>query len=310
MTERFEKFVAIDWSGAKSSRNKGLKVASCEPGDMPPTLEKPPSAHQNWSRTEILQWIVGEAQRHRILAGFDFAFAYPYCDRNAYFPHSNGSPKLAKELWQTVESLCQPEESMYGGFLYRDPRSPFYEYFYFWHPKHREEPRLHFDRKRLRQTDLACSNTTRPSCPFKCFGADQVGSASAAGMRALYFINRNYSSLFHIWPFEHLRNDKSILVEIFPRLFLHTVDKDRRQPDYSSAVGTSRKQRDYTKPTDAVLEHFKSRSFTYKVKSEDERDAIISAAAIRNLSPDIGVWHPEGLDEETRLHEGWIFGVR
>ena len=297
MIERFEKFVAIDWSGAKRSRNKGLKVASCEPGDMPPALEEPPSAHQNWSRTEVLQWIVGEAQRHRILAGFDFAFAYPYCNHNAYFPDSNGSPKLAKELWQTVDSLCQPEESMYGGFLYRDPRSPFYEYFYFWHPKHREEPRLHFDGKRLRQTDQVCSNKTRPSCPFKCFGADQVGSASAAGMRALHFINRNFSCLFHIWPFDHLANDKSILVEIFPRLFLHAVGKDRRQPDY-------------TNDTNAVLNHFASRPFTSKVKSEDERDAIISAAALRILSSDTGVWHPKDLDEKTRLHEGWIFGVR
>lgn len=47
-----------------------------------------------------------------------------------------------------------------------------------------------------------------------------------------------------------------------------------------------------------------------QVKSEDERDAIISAAALRILSSDTGVWHPKDLDEKTGLHEGWIFGVR
>jgi len=291
--DKFEKFIEIDWSGAKSPRNKTLKVAICEPGDLPPILMSP-QGHQYWGRVELFHWIIGEAQRCRILVGLDFAFGYPYCDRSAYFPDSNVSPRLAKELWQAVESVCQTEKNLYGGFLYRDQRSPFYEYF--WYPKHTG---AYFDGKRLRKTELACLNKTRPSCPFKCLGADQVGSGSAAGMRALYLIDRNYACFFCIWPFDHLANGKSTIVEIFPRLFLYAVSKDSRQLDYTNA-------------TNAVLNQFGSKALPQgiKVKSEDERDSIISAAAIRYLSSDIGVWYPEGLDEETRLHEGWIFGIR
>lgn len=294
MINKFEKFVAIDWSGARGPRNKNLQVAICSPGDMSPTLVPPPR-YQYWSRAELFDWIVGEVQKHRILFGLDFAFAYPYCDCNAYFPDSNDSPKSAKELWQAVESICQTEKCLYGGFLYRDPRSPFYEYFC--DPKHTG---TYFHGNRLRKTELACLlNRTRPSCSFKCVGADQVGSGSAAGMRALHFIDRSYARFLRIWPFDHLAKGKSTLVEIFPRLFLQAVSEDRRQLDYTNA-------------TNAVLNHFGSRALLrgIEVKSQDERDSIISAAAIRNLSSDIGVWHPEGLDEETRLHEGWIFGIR
>lgn len=291
---KYERFIGIDWSGAKGPSLKGLQVAICEPGDMPPALV-PPLGHQYWGRTEIFHWIVGEAQRRRILVGLDFAFAYPYCDRNAYFPDSNGSPKFAKELWQAVDSVCQTEteKSLYGGFLYRDPRSPFYEYF--WYPKHKG---AHFEGKRLRRTDLACLNKTRPSCPFKCLGADQVGSGSAAGMRALHLIDRNYACFFRIWPFDHLANSKSTIVEIFPRLFLFAVNEDQRRLDHTGV-------------TNAVLNRFGSKMLPrgIKVKSEDERDSIISAAAIRSLSSDIEIWRPEGLDEATRLHEGWIFGA-
>lgn len=162
--DKFEKFIAIDWSGAKGPRNKNLKVATCELGDMSPILVPPPG-YQYWGRTEIFHWLVGEAQRRRILVGLDFAFAYPYCDRNVYFLDGSGSPQNAKELWQAVESVCQTEteKSLYGGFLYRDPHSPFYEYS--WYLKHTG---AYFDGKRLRKTELACLNKTRPSCPFKC----------------------------------------------------------------------------------------------------------------------------------------------
>lgn len=296
MIDEFEKFIAIDWSGARSPKNR-IQVAICQSGDMSPTLV-PPWKSQYWGRAEVLYWIVGEAQKHNILVGFDFAFAYPYCDRNAYFPDNNCSPESASELWQAVESVCQTEtlieKGLYGGFLYQNPWSPFYEYF--WHPKHKGD---HFDGDRLRNTELACLDKTRPSCTFKCLGADQVGSSSVAGMRALHLIERNYGRFFSIWPFDHLAKAKSAIVEIFPRLFLRAANKDLRCLDYTNA-------------TNAVLTHFGSKVLPrgIEVESEDERDSIISAAAIRSLSSDIGVWHPEGLDEPTRLHEGWIFGLK
>ena len=60
----------------------------------------------------------------------------------------------------------------------------------------------------------------------------------------------------------------------------------------------------------AVLRHFGSEPLAGNIAryTEDEVDAIISAAALRNLSSRPEVWFLASLDEETRQFEGWVFG--
>lgn len=294
MRDMFKKFIAIDWSGARGPRPKNLKTAVCEPGELAPSLVGATKG-KHWRRDELFDWIVGEAEEHCILVGLDFAFAYPYCDHNAYFPENVSGPKSALELWQTVESICQTEQNFYGGPLYQDRRSPFYEYFCY-----QTHTGLYYDNKRLRKTEQACKLLrTQPTCSFKCVGPDQVGSGSAAGMRALHFIDKDYGNLLAIWPFNGLAKGKSVLVEIFPRLFFTMAKEDPRQVNNISVVN-------------AVLRHFGSKPLPQgtRTESEDEADAIVSAAALRSLSSNGKVWHPQSLDKEVRIHEGWIFGIR
>ena len=52
----FTRFAAIDWSGAKGNRHRGIAVALCETGDEAPRLIDPPGGA--WSRMKVLDWLL------------------------------------------------------------------------------------------------------------------------------------------------------------------------------------------------------------------------------------------------------------
>ena len=287
----FDGFIGIDWSGAQWPY-KGLKVAGCQPGESVPEVISPAEG-KYWRREGLVSWLIEEANRRRILIGADFGFAYPYCDKNAYFPGYPESPKSALALWQTIDATCHGSPDFYAGPFYKDPVAPFSDYLCY-----QTYRGSNFDNSRLRRTEEACRLVgTRPACVFKCVGADQVGSGSAAGMRALHFLATNHTQILSIWPFDDLSEDRSALVEIFPRLFFILAQKDPRQWRNVDTLN-------------AVLRHLRSKQLPEGtvISSEDEADAIISVAALRGLSLNNDVWCSHSLDEETRRCEGWIFG--
>ncbi len=79
---RFESCVAIDWSGAKGRRHKGIAIAEAR-GDDAPRLVCPGHI---WSRAEVLDWLVDRTAVEPTLLGFDFSFAPPFVERGAYLP--------------------------------------------------------------------------------------------------------------------------------------------------------------------------------------------------------------------------------
>lgn len=287
----FERFVGIDWSGAKGPYLKGLKVAVCEQGASPPKLI-PPASGGDWPREELIRWVIEVAANQRILVGADFGFAYPCLDKGAYFPEHPESPKSALTLWQTVEKSCSNEPDFYAGPFYRSPDAPFLEYLHY--PGYKGS---RFSHRRRRTECAVASIHATPACMFKCLGPNQVGVGSASGMRVLNFLATNHNKILSIWPFDSAVEGKSILVEIFPRLFFTLAD---RNPQKWRDIAT----------VNAVLKHFGSGPLPLgtTIDSKDEADAIVSAAALRFLSCSAGVWHPQGLDEETQRLEGWIFG--
>src|SRR3712207_4179642 len=103
MTARFTRFAAIDWSGAKGTRHKGIAVAVCEAGDAPPQLVE---RDLPWSRIEVLEWVLATAGEAPTLFGFDLSGAFAFVDRGAYFPGWELSPPEVRALWQLVEDHC------------------------------------------------------------------------------------------------------------------------------------------------------------------------------------------------------------
>ena len=81
----FDKFIGIDWSGAKSSFQKGISVAECTKGNTVPQIVKPLD-DKYWTRSNLIKWLYKEINLQKNLVGFDFAFSYPFYDRCCYFP--------------------------------------------------------------------------------------------------------------------------------------------------------------------------------------------------------------------------------
>src|SRR5438552_2536740 len=128
MSAPFDRFVAIDWSGAKKTR--GAIAVAVASGDAPPATIAPPSGARAWRRDEVAAWIEALARgtEGRTLVGFDFGFAYPYCDGDAYFPGDPRSPADARTLWRLVDEACASATDLYGGPFYLAPSAPFSEH--------------------------------------------------------------------------------------------------------------------------------------------------------------------------------------
>ncbi|HWI89519.1 MAG TPA: hypothetical protein VNS11_09820, partial [Sphingomicrobium sp.] len=119
---RFSRFVAIDWSGAKGKRHKGIAIAEAK-GDAAPRLIRP--AHI-WSREEVLRWLLRAAAKEPTLFGFDFSFAPPIVERGEYLIGEPDVPKTAREFWAYVDATSDDEDLGAASFLEIAHRKHFY----------------------------------------------------------------------------------------------------------------------------------------------------------------------------------------
>ena len=86
----FTRFVAIDWSGAKGRRHKGIAVAEARAGRRRRAWSGPDHV---WSREEVLDWLLREAAKAPTLFGFDFSFAPPLIEKGEYLLGEPDVPK-------------------------------------------------------------------------------------------------------------------------------------------------------------------------------------------------------------------------
>ena len=293
MMRDFDCFVGIDWSGARGPYQAGLAVFLAEAGHSPPMRVSPPDT-QRWSRRAIADWLSDLASRRRVLAGIDFAFAYPIHDMDGsecgYFPQMPNSPQHASALWQLIEDINSDQPYLYGGAIWDHP-----EYgAYYNAPSGRRGVKF---RSRRRQTEQVARAVKSPSPTFNCVGPAGVGTGSLAGMRLLHHF---YESA-EIWPFaNHRAGSKNLtLVEIFPSYYFALA-----------GIRAVKGNHGKIEVLNAALSYFGSdrlaADFSAGGPDFDEADAAISAAALRALASHTELWTPE----QVSAREGWIFGVK
>lgn len=292
----FDRYIAIDWSGAQDEIRDGkIQVAEYNPGNQSVAIVRSPVEGSNgvWSRGAVFDQVPHWIEAGRVLIGFDFAFAYPYCDRNVYFPNHTQSPADRPHLWRTVDDVCAAEGNFYGGQFYRNVNSafrPFYKYPSF--EGHRYEPRL-------RVTDVQAENAigVLPNSVFSCYGQRNVGTGSLAGMRFLRGLPQRLGVT--IWPFDATEPRRSTLVEIYPRLFLN------------HAAGVRGNQLIHTPVAELVERNGVSLQGRHDGWTDDERDALISAAGMAWFANQQATWDaPTRAPACAATYEGWIFGVQ
>lgn len=281
---RFTRFAAIDWSGAKGKRHKGIAVAVAEAGDRAPRLVRP---DQIWSRTEVLDWLLTTAQEAPTLYGFDFSFAPPILERGEYLPGQCGVPSSARDFWAYVDRHCGDEDLGAASFLERSHR----RHFYFGIADGAKAGFMHF-----RQCDarLNAQGGRKTASAYDAIGAAQVAKASFSGMRLLHRLEGRVA----VWPMDTLPECGSAVVEIYTRIYLRRA----------GLAGTKLRSR---AQLNAALRGLGSPSPRLRFEPNDHQaDALVTAAGMRALARDEpGAFDPSGLTADIARTEGWTFGI-
>lgn len=280
---KFESFVAIDWSGAKGRRHKGIAIAEARGRDAP-RLVRP---NHIWSREEVLGWLVERAAKEPTLFGFDFSFAPPIIDRGEYLPGETGVPSTAREFWAYVNGRSDDEDLGAASFLERSHR----RHFYFGIADGVKAGFMHF-----RQCDqqLNLQGGRKTASAYDAIGAAQVAKASFSGMRLLHRLDGKVA----IWPMDPLPERGSAVVEIYTRIYLRRA----------GMPGTKLRSR---ADLDRALKGLESPPARLRFEPNDHQtDALVTAAGMRALArEEPRAFDPAGLTPDIARGEGWTFGV-
>ena len=282
MSERFSAFVAIDWSGAKGGRHKGIAIAEAR-GASAPRLVRP---NHIWSREEVLAWLLKRAAAEPTLFGFDFSFAPPLIERGEYLPGETDVPKTARKFWAYVETHSDDVDLGAASFLENTHR----RHFYFGIADGMKAGFMHF--RRCDQA-LNAQGGRKTASAFDAIGAAQVAKASFSGMRLLHRIDGKVP----IWPMDAFPASGSAVVEIYTRIYLRRAGmsgkKIRTRVELNRAlIGLG------SPPTGLRFE-----------PSDHQTDALVTAAGMRTLAADPRAFAPPGLTRRIARSEGWTFGV-
>lgn len=287
---RFHHHAAIDWSGARGLRQRGIAIAVAS-GGAAPTLVRPGHI---WSRAEALDWLESIARSGTdMLIGFDFSAAFAFADHGAYFPGWAESPADIRALWTLVERLAAANPHYEaGGFLA--------------HP----EARRHFRHAagdvgdlfepgagRLRIVELHQRATKQAASVsnFNLVGAAQVGKASLSGMRLLHRL----AGRIPLWPLDPVPAKGPLLFETYTSLAARAAglpagrSKIRDGAALDAALGALG-----ALPTglDGPV-------------SDHASDALLTAAWLRGIAGGAAPWSPAPLDDALARTEGWTFGI-
>ena len=283
MTARFARFAAIDWSGAKGKRHKGIAIAICEAGEKPPNLVRPGHI---WSRTEVLDWLLATAADAPTLFGFDFSFAPPIAERGGYLPGEAGVPGDAKGFWAYVDSRCEDEDLGAASFLETAHR----RHFYFGAADGVKRNFLHH---RICEQAFNATGGGKASSVYDAIGAAQVAKASFAGMRLLHALAGRVS----VWPMDRPPARGSLVVEIYTRAFIRLAGLSGRKVRDSASLNRA-------------LGALGSQSHQRRAPLTDhDTDVLIAAAGLRRIAADAAYWSPRGLTPALARSEGWTFGI-
>jgi hypothetical protein len=280
---RFESFVAIDWSGAKGKRHKGIAIAEARRSEAP-HLVRPGHV---WSREEVLGWLVKRAATEPTLFGFDFSFAPPIVEKGEYLIGEPNVPKTAREFWAYVDAKCDDEDLGAATFLELAHRRHFYFGI---------ADGVKADFVRFRQCDarLNAQGGRKTASAYDAIGAAQVAKASFAGMRFLHRLDGEVA----IWPMDPLPDQGSAVVEIYTRIYLRRAGMNGTKLRTRAALNLA-------------LKGLGSPPVRLRFEPNDHQtDALVTAAGMRALAlGEPAAFDPEGLTPEIARSEGWTFGV-
>ena len=297
--DRFDHFVAIDWSGAKGERHKGIAIAIADRGGGAPVLVEPPP--RGFSRQEVLELLRDDLPPNS-LVGLDLGISLPFNDCGAFFPGWEESPKSAKRLWAMIDEICADDAHLGASSFVDHPEAARY----FRHGKDREGeffllPDAVTREGRFREAEVAQrAQRCRPVSNFNLVGAAQVGKSSLTGMRMLHRLRDHLP----VWPMDPVPEKRrtrggSLLVEIYTGL----ASKE------TADLGGRTKLLTYA-DLNAALAVLDCPPVDRDGEVDDHTsDALLTAAWLRKVAPEPERWNPRCLTAQIAYTEGWTFGA-
>lgn len=297
-TPEFDHFLALDWSGAKGERHKGIALAIAEKDGGPPVLVDPPE--RGWSRDEVKALLADLPPK--TLVGADLGISLPYQDAGAFFPGWDASPRNAKKLWALIDEICSDDPHLGAHSFLAHPEARRY----FRHGKNDEGDRFLLSGAITREGRFRVAEGAqraqkcRPVSNFNLVGAAQVGKSSLTGMRMLHQLRGK----LNVWPMDPVPGrwspqKGSVLVEIYTGLASkETADLGARTKlltfqDLNAALDALD-----CPPVNA-----------YGDIDDHSSDALLTAAWLRKVAPERKRWEPRFLTAEIAWTEGWTFGA-
>lgn len=291
---RFSHFLAVDWSGAKGARQKGIALALALADGGPPVLIVPPDP-KGWARSEVLALLLDLPGA--TLVGLDLGIGLPFADADAFFPGWDASPADARGLWALIDRLCAGDPHLEaGGFVTHAEASR-----YFRHGKDATGDRFLLPGAATREGRFRIAETAqrsqgvRPVSNFNLVGAAQVGKSSLTGMRMLHRL----SGKVPVWPVDPLPDSGSVVTEIYTSVAARL----------GGVTGAATKVRSFEVLND-VLDALGSPPVAGSGAIDDHSsDALLTAAWLRHVHGQRDLWHPPSLTPEVARTEGWTFGA-
>ena len=292
MTRRFDRFLAIDWSGAKGERHAGIALAVADAAGGAPVLI---DRGRKWSRGDVLALL--SKLDDNTLVGMDLGMSLPFVDCGSFFPGHPDSPQDTRSLWAMVDRVCANDPHLAASsFTDHDDLAP-----YFRRHGGREGAAFRCDgaahgRGRFRVTEgRQGAMGLKPYSNFNLVGAAQVGKSSLTGMRLLHRLG----SHLPVWPIDPVPQTGPVLTEIYTSLAAMEAGRSVSRA----------KMRDRA-ALDAALAVLGSASVGGSGSIDDHSsDALLTAAWLRKVAGDPARWSPPGLSPDIARTEGWTFGV-
>jgi hypothetical protein len=286
----FTRFAAIDWSGAKGKRHKGIAVAVCEAGEDAPVLIP---RERGWAREEVLTWVLATQAQAPTLYGFDLSASLAFADTGAFFPGWDRSPPDARALWALVEEICAEEPDLAASRFVAHPEAS--RHFRRHGGRCGDLFRAGAGRMRLIESESKRQGLCNPVSNFNLVGAAQVGKSSLTGMRLF----RRLDGTMPIWPFDPKPERGSLVVEIYTSIA-------------AAAAGIPRGRSKIRDPAtlDDALAALGSKPHAPLARYDDHAtDALIGAAWLRRIADRPDFWSPTLMTAEIARTEGWTLGV-
>ena len=290
----FSHFLAIDWSGARGERHKGIALSLADAGGGPPVLVEPP--RRGWARMDVLTLLREDLPRDT-LVGMDLGIALPFADAGAFFPEWDESPPDARALWALIDTVCADDPHLEAGSFVSHPQAARY----FRHSAEHVGDRFHLPDAPTREGRFRVAEHAqrqqgvRPVSNFNLVGAAQVGKSSLTGMRMLHRLR----GVVSVWPIDPLPASGPVVVEMYTSIAARG----------GGVSGARTKIRTY-EDLNAVLAALGSAPVAGAGPIDDHSsDALVTAAWLRRIGHEPRYWQPAGLTPEIARTEGWTFGA-